>query len=356
MRFVIFGLTVSSSWGNGHATLWRGLISALGRAGHHVTFFERDVPYYASNRDLHALPHGSELRLYTSFEDLLPEARRAIREADVAMVTSYCPDGVEAADVVLESRGLKVFYDLDTPVTLDRIGQGQVVEYIGPPGLIHFDCVLSFTGGAALSQLQSKLGARRVFPLYGSVDPDVHHPVPPKDVFRGDISYLGTYAQDRQEALRVLFLEAARRLPDKRFVIGGSLYPEDFPWGKNIYYVRHIAPPDHPAFYSSSPLTLNITRGVMAAMGYCPSGRLFEAAACGTPILSDSWEGLDAFFTPGSEILVAKTTDDAVAALSRSAGEIASIARAAQERALTEHTATKRAAELVSILESVPVH
>ncbi|WP_437658965.1 CgeB family protein [Sorangium sp. So ce1182] len=353
MRIVIFGLTISSSWGNGHATLWRGVISALGRAGHRVTFFERDAPYYAAHRDLLSLSHGNELRLYSSFEDVLPEARRAIREADAAMVTSYCPDGGPATDVVLESRGLKVFYDLDTPVTLDRINAGQSVGYIGPRGLVDFDCVLSYTGGEALAQLQSKLGARRVFPLYGSADPEVHRPVPPRDELRGDFSYLGTYAADRQEALSTLFLEAARRLPEKRFVIGGSLYPENFPWAQNIYYMRHVAPADHPAFYCSSPLTLNVTRGAMAAMGYCPSGRLFEAAACGTPILSDSWEGLDQFFTPGKEILVARTTDEAVAALSLPAGEIAAVARAARERVLAEHSAVRRAEELVTILESV---
>ncbi|XXY53382.1 glycosyltransferase [Sorangium sp. So ce269] len=353
MRIVIFGLTISSSWGNGHATLWRGVISALGRAGHRVTFFERDAPYYASHRDLLSLSHGNELRLYSSFEDVLPDARRAIREADAAMVTSYCPDGGPATDVVLESRGLKVFYDLDTPVTLDRINAGQSVGYIGPRGLVDFDCVLSYTGGEALAQLQSKLGARRVFPLYGSADPEVHRPVPPREELRGDLSYLGTYAADRQEALSTLFLEAARRLPEKRFVIGGSLYPENFPWAQNIYYMRHVAPADHPAFYCSSPLTLNVTRGAMAAMGYCPSGRLFEAAACGTPILSDSWEGLDQFFTPGKEILVARTTDEAVAALSLPAGEIAAVARAARERVLAEHSAARRAEELVAILESV---
>ncbi|WP_433929071.1 glycosyltransferase [Sorangium cellulosum] len=353
MRLVIFGLTISSSWGNGHATLWRGVISALGRAGHRVTFFERDVPYYAAHRDLFSLSHGNELRLYASFEDVLPDARRAVAEADAAMVTSYCPDGGPATELVLESRALKVFYDLDTPVTLDRIDAGQSVGYIGPRGLVDFDCVLSYTGGEALAQLQAKLGARRVFPLYGSADPEVHRPVAPREEFRGDLSYLGTYAADRQEALSTLFLEAARRLPDRRFVIGGSLYPENFPWAPNIYYMRHVAPPDHPAFYCSSPLTLNVTRGAMAAMGYCPSGRLFEAAACGTPILSDSWEGLDRFFTPGKEILVATTTDEAVAALSLPAGEVAAIARAARERVLAEHSAARRAEELVAILESV---
>lgn len=353
MRLVIFGLTISSSWGNGHATLWRGLVDALGRAGHHVTFFERDVPYYASHRDLTALSHGHELRLYTAFGDILPEARRAVREADVAMVTSYCPDGIAATELAVESRGLKVFYDLDTPVTLDRLSAGQPVGYIGPRGLVDFDCVLSFTGGEALAALRTRLGARRVFPLYGSADPEVHRPIPPQDAFRGDLSYLGTYAADRQEALATLFLDVARRLPEKRFVLGGSLYPEGFPWAPNIYYVHHVAPPDHAAFYCSSPLTLNVTRGAMAAMGYCPSGRLFEAAACGTPVLSDAWEGLDTFFTPGKEILVAKTTDEAVEALSLPPGEIAEIARAARERVLAEHSAARRAAELVAILESV---
>jgi spore maturation protein CgeB len=351
MKFVIFGLTISSSWGNGHATLWRGLCKALARRGHRVVFFERDVPYYASNRDLAALPYG-ELCLYPSWDEALPIARRRLADADVAMVTSYCPDGVAAADLVLESPvQVRAFYDLDTPVTLARLHAGEPVEYIGPRGLGEFDLVLSYTGGEALAALRAHLGARRVVPLYGSVDPDVHRRTGAIERYLADLSYMGTYAADRQPALEQLLVEPARRLPERRFLIGGAQYPEAFPWTGNIYFVRHLPPDEHPAFYSSSRLTLNITRAAMMRMGYCPSGRLFEAAACGTPILSDAWKGLDAFFRPGAEILVAHGTDDAIEALECSDAALARIGSMARQRTLDEHTAGRRAIELEAAVE-----
>jgi spore maturation protein CgeB len=352
MKIVVFGLTVSSSWGNGHATLWRGLIRALHARGHRVTFFEHDAPYYAMNRDLSELP-GGELVLYAAWDDVRARAARAVAEADVAMVTSYCPHGIEATDLVADApRALKVFYDLDTPVTLSRLGRGEAIAYIGPRGLRDFDLVLSYTGGTALDQLRARLGARRVAPLYGHVDPAVHRPVPPTQRFASDLSYLGTYAADRQAALEALFVEPARLRPERRFLIGGAQYPDDFPWTKNIFFVRHLPPPEHPAFFASSRLTLNVTRQAMAQMGWCPSGRLFEAAACGCPILSDAWEGLDAFFTPDSEILVARTTDGAIAALDRTDAELRRIADAAHARVLAEHTSERRAVAFEAAIES----
>lgn len=352
MKLVVFGLTISSSWGNGHATLWRGLCRALARKGHRVVFFERDVSYYALNRDLKELP-GTDLRLYASWEDALQPALREVEDADAALVTSYCPDGVAASDLVLSSNvPVRAFYDLDTPITLERLAAGQEVPYLPPEGLGGFDLVLSYTGGRALDELKTRLGARRVAPLYGSVDPDAHRPADPNPAFAADLSYLGTYAADRQEALTRLFLEPARRLPDRRFVIGGAQYPTDFPWGSNVFFVRHLPPADHPAFFASSPLTLNVTRAAMAFMGYCPSGRLFEAAACGTAVLSDTWEGLPKFFEPGREILLAETPEEAIAAVSLPKEEIAKIARAARERTLAEHTAERRAGELVELLDT----
>lgn len=350
MKIVIFGLTISSSWGNGHATLWRGLLRALAPR-HRVVFFERDQPFYAENRDLHSLPQH-RLVLYSGWNETVRDARRELADADAAIVTSYCPDGTAATDLVLDSpAGVRAFYDLDTPVTLARLEAGESVPYIGPRGLRDFDVVLSYTGGGALGALVERLGARRVAPLYGSVDPDVHRPVPPAPEYRGDLSYLGTYAADRQEALERLFLEPARRLPKRRFVMGGAQYPVEFPWSDNVWFLQHIAPGDHSRFYCSSRLTLSVTRAAMARMGWCPSGRLFEAAACGTPVLSDRWDGLEDFFEADREILIAEDTRDAVAALSRPDEELANIGRRARDRALAEHTATHRARELVRILE-----
>lgn len=352
MKIVVFGLTVSSSWGNGHATLWRGLCRALATRGHRVVFFERDTSYYAENRDLTELPGGGELLLYPDWETIRARAAREVVDADVAMVTSYCPDGIEATGAVLAaSRALRVFYDLDTPVTLSRMARGERPGYIGPDGLAGFDLVLSYTGGAALDELKGRLGARRVAPLYGHVDPDVHRPAEPLERFRADLSYLGTYATDRQAALEALFVEPARGRPQRRFLIGGAQYPPDFPWTDNIFFVRHLPPQDHPAFFSSGRLTLNVTREAMAAMGWCPSGRLFEAAACGVPILSDTWDGLDVFFTPGSEILIARDTTDALAAIDLDDAELGRVARAARDRALAEHTSGHRAVELERLFD-----
>lgn len=351
MKLIIFGLAVSSSWGNGHATLWRGLCGALARRGHHVVFYERDVDYYAIHRDLFELP-GGRLVLYPSWDDIVANAQQELRGADAAIVTSYCPDGVAASELILDSPiPARVFYDLDTPVTLARLGAGERVDYIGPRGLADFDLVLSYTGGTALDELCRRLGARRVAPLYGSVDPGVHRPAPAVERYRADLSYLGTFAADRQQALEELFVAPARACPDRRFVLGGACYPTDFPWTSNIFFVRHLPPGEHPAFFGSSRLTLNVTRAAMAAMGYCPSGRLFEAAACGTPVISDAWEGLDSFFTPGHEILIARRRDDVCDALRLGDAELTRIAAAARERALTEHSAACRAEELVRLLE-----
>ena len=351
MKIVIFGLSISSSWGNGHATIWRALCKGLSARGHRTWFFERDMPYYASNRDSLQVP-GCTLRLYESWDEIRSGAAAELRDADAAIVTSYCPDGVAACRTVLDSgASVKAFYDLDTPVTLARLGEGEPVEYIPSDGLGDFDVVLSYTGGEALTALRQQLGARRVAPLYGSVDPEVHRPAPPEPEFAGDFSYLGTYAADRQGTLDRLFLQPARERSHLRFVIGGAQYPAEFPWLDNIHFVRHLPPSLHPAFYCSSGLTLNVTRKAMAAMGYCPSGRLFEAAACGVPVISDHWEGLDRFYTPGNEILVCRGTADVLNALSLSATEVARIAAAARERTLTEHTASNRAGELEQILD-----
>jgi spore maturation protein CgeB len=354
MKLVIFGLTVTSSWGNGHATLWRGLLSGLVALGHRATFFERDVPYYASHRDLR---ESSEYRieLYRDWSAIHVTARSEIEDADAAIVTSYCVDALAATELIMSSSvPLRVFYDLDTPITLDCLRRGEPVEYIPPRGLGEFDLVLSYTGGRALEELRTTLGARAVAPLYGSVDPAIHKAVAPDPALSCDLSYLGTYAADRQAALEQLFLQPARARPNKRFLIGGSKYPADFPWASNIWYLQHVSPPEHPAFYSSSSLTLNITRAAMADMGYCPSGRLFEAAACATPVVSDWWEGLDEFFEPHREIIVVRTPEEVIDALSRAPAELRRIGEAARARALNDHTALNRAHTLVELLRSAP--
>ena len=351
MRFAIFGLTLSSAWANGHATPWRGMLRALARMGHHTTFFEKDVAYYREHRDL-AEPDFCDLVLYDTWDE--PRARQAVRQADVAIVTSYCPDGLAACEVVLDTPGsLHVFYDLDTPVTLAALDQHGIAvpngaRYLRKELIPEFDLYLSFTGGAVLDDLQERWGARRVAPLYGSVDPEVHLPVAdPPDHLGCALGYLGTYAADRQAGLEQLLIEPARRRPDLRFSVIGSLYPSEIAWPDNVARRWHLDPAQHAAFYSASRLSLNVTRASMARHGFAPSGRLFEAAACGSPLVSDWWPGLDAFFQPGEEILVARSTEEALATLALSDAELQRIARAARERTLEQHTGECRARELL---------
>jgi spore maturation protein CgeB len=351
MKLVIFGLSVSSSWGNGHAVLWRALIRSLGAQGHRVVFFERDVPYYAENRDLTELDGGT-LVLYRDWNGISASAGRQLADADAAVVTSYCPDAIAASDLILDGSALKVFYDLDSPVTLARMISGERVAYLREDRLAGFDLVLSYAGGFALTALRDHLGAGCVAPLYGSVDPLHYRPVSPSADRRAALSYLGTYAEDRQQGLNRLFLGPARRRPGDRFVIGGALYPPNFPWLPNVFFERHVSPSEHPRFYAGARATLNVTRAAMASCGWCPSGRLFEAAACGAAILSDEWDGLVEFFVPGSEILIVSSTEDVLAALDLSDRELARIGAAARERALSDHSADRRAAELVRLLSA----
>ena len=352
MKIAIFGLSISSAWGNGHATLLRGLFRELHARGHEVHFFERDVPYYAAHRDALEFPFA-DLHLYSDWSTVLPDAARLLAAADVGMVTSYCPDGVAACNLVRGSNVHRtVFYDMDAPVTLSRLASGEAVPYIPPDGLRGFDLVLSYTGGAALERIRTVLGASRVASLYGWVDPDVYYPVPPAEEFQCSLSYLGTYSADRQQSLEDLLISPAQRLPDHRFVIAGAMYSDVGLWPSNIRYFEHVAPPEHRAFYSSGALTLNVTRGTMAAMGFCPSGRLFEAAACGTAVLSDWWIGLDTFFKPGEEILIASSSDEAIHAISSDSDVLPKIGRRAKERTLDCHTAGIRARRLIDLIES----
>ncbi|MBV9644575.1 MAG: glycosyltransferase [Verrucomicrobia bacterium] len=350
MRLIVFGLTLSSSWGNGHATLWRGLGRALARRGHAIVFFERDVPYYAQNRDLINWASG-ELVLYENWPVVEEKARVEVERADAVIITSFCPDALVASDLVSRSAaGLKIFYDLDTPITLTEYRKTRAVSYIPTDGLRRFDLVFSFTGGQAIEELRRLLGARRVATLYGHVDPEVHCPLQPSENYRANLSYLGTFANDRQQSLERLFVEPARTLPEKRFLIGGALYPQDFPWVSNIYFVRHLPPAEHPSFFSSSDLTLNVTRAPMVEMGFCPSGRLFEASACGTAILSDYWRGIEDFFKPGEEILLVEKTTDVVDALRLEPDALATIASGGRHRTLNQHTSEHRAQEFENVL------
>jgi spore maturation protein CgeB len=358
LRFCIFGLTLSSSWANGHATPWRGLLKALHAAGHRATFFEQDAQYYAAHRDLPA-PDFCDLVLYDHWSSIVARAEAAVRDADVAIVTSYCPDGLAACQLCLDAADtVRVFYDLDTPVTLAALEQDGVAiaggaRYLTPPMIPEFDLYLSFTGGPVLDELRTRWGARRALPLFGSVDPELHQPVPnPPADWRCTLGYLGTFATDRQPGLERLLIQPARKRPTDRFFVVGSLYPDDINWPPNVQLRWHLEPDAHAGFYSANRVTLSVTRQAMRNWGYTPSGRLFEAASCGTPVLTDHFPGVEEFFTPGKEIFVADCADDVHTVLDLSDAELRRVGAAARERTLAQHSGANRARELVSACEA----
>ena len=342
MNIVVIGLSLSSSWGNGHATTYRALLRALATRGHAITFLECDRPWYAANRDLASADYCA-LRFYDTFADL-DRWRAEIEAADAVIVGSYVQDGAAVSRMVQRvAGGVVAFYDIDTPVTLARLAAGDA-GYVSADIIPGFDLYLSFTGGPILRRLAGDYGARSPRALYCSVDPDLYAPCDAEPRF--DLGYIGTYSEDRQPALDRLLIEPARRRPDLAFVVAGPQYPPDIDWPANVFRIDHLSPGEHAAFYGSLRWTLNVTRADMVAAGFSPSVRLFEAGACGVPILSDPWPGLDTVLRPGREIVVVADAGQVIAALGWPERRRAAIGAAARTRVLAAHTAAHRAAEL----------
>jgi spore maturation protein CgeB len=343
LRVVVLGLSLSSSWGNGHATTFRALLRALAARGHDILFLERDVPWYAQHRDIPS-PGFCRLELYADLA-ALESWRGAIAQADAVIVGSYVPEGVAVGRMVQDAaRGVTAFYDIDTPVTLAKLERGDE-EYLSPALIAGYDLYLSFTGGPTLDRLERQYGSPAARQLYCSVDADAYRPLdlPP----RWDLSYLGTYSPDRQPTLERLLLEPARRAPELRFAVAGPQYPADIDWPSNVERIEHVPPADHPAFYAQSRFTLNVTRADMIRAGYSPSVRLFETGACGVPIISDRWDGIDTLLRPDEEIILADDAEAVLRALlDMPEARRREMGRALRERVLGEHTAAHRAAEL----------
>ena len=351
MKIVIYGLTITCSWGNGHATTYRSLSKALARKGHRIWFVEKDVEWYHNNRDLPE-PEFCTVRLY---EQWAREARELIAlaaDADVILIGSYFPDAIAATRALVNADyGPLLFYDIDTPITISQLREQGRTAYLEPSLIPLYDAYLSITGGPALAELQDDFGASWAVPFYCAVDADMYRPAAICPEFQADLSYLGTYARDRQPKLMQLLNETARLLPDRRFIVAGPQYPGGIPWQPNVGRIIHLSPPEHPFFDSSSRFSLNLTRADMVATGYSPSVRLFEASACGATILSDEWPGIEEFFTPGQEILLLRDAREVAEILTGlSDEERILIGARARERILAQHTSEHRAAQFEEIV------
>lgn len=344
LNIVIIGLSLSSSWGNGHATTYRSLIKGLHQEGHQITFLEHQVEWYANNRDLTRSPH-CDLHFYDSPEDLFSRYAHLIREVDMVIAGSYLQQGVEICRTLLAmASGVTAFYDIDTPVTLDLLTKRRY-DYITPELIPDFDLYLSFSGGAVLERLETDYGARRARALFCSVDPDLYHPEPVSPVWRA--GYLGTWSSDRQPGLKRLLLDVADQRADDLFVVAGPQYPAEIEWPDNVERIEHLPPPEHRTFYNRQQFTINVTRQAMVKAGFSPSVRLFEAAACGVPIISDTWEGLDQLFEPGRDILIAESTEDVLRYLETlELDESRQIGERARQKILSRHSSRQRARQL----------
>lgn len=350
---MILGLSLSSSWGNGHATVYRGLLKELARLGVEATFVEKDVPWYSSNRDLPAPPFA-RLHLYRDAAELMDLLDSGLPAADVVLMGSYFPDGILAADWLSSHPGpLRLYYDIDTPVTLAAFASRGGAKYLRADQLSIFDAVLSFTGGRALGELVERWGARRAVAFYCALDPETHLRTDPDPRFQSRMGYMGTYSQDRHAAWERLFLRPAALLPEQQFVLAGPQYPPlELP--PNVRHYQHLPPSDHSAFYSSCDVTLNITRAPMVEWGYSPSVRLFEAAGCATCVVSDRWEGLGELFEEGKEILVVDGEDEMLRLL-RGLGrdELLEIGERARLRVLRDHSCAARARQFMEIVDGL---
>jgi spore maturation protein CgeB len=357
MKIVIFGLTITSAWGNGHATTFRSLVKALARRGHHVEFIEKNVEWYKNNRDL-PKPEYCKLRLYKDWKSSRQGLIQMCSDADAVIIGSYFPDAINATKAIVEAGfGPILFYDIDTPITLAGLRANGSVEYLDASLIPHYAAYLSFTGGPALKELEECFGARQAIPFYCSVDPDLYKRSSLREAFQVDLSYLGTYASDRQPKLMRLLNEPAALLPNYRFLVAGAMYPQEITWQPNVSRFTHVSPPDHPAFYSSARFTLNLTRENMVTAGYSPSVRLFEASACGAAILSDDWEGLDEFLSPGEQILLPREEHDvADILLHLPDAERRKIGNSARERIFADHTSMHRACQFEDIVSSIDSH
>lgn len=353
MKIAWFGSSLVSSYWNGAATYYRGLIRGLDRRGHRVTFYEPDAFGRQEHRDL-ADPDWAEVVVYDPGEAGALAAIEQARGADVVVKAS----GVGVGDALLEEAvlglgGLAVLWDVDAPATLARLeaDEDDPLRTLVP----RYDLVLAYGGGDPVRRRYRALGAPECEPVYNAVDPETHHPVPPDARFAADLAFLANRLPDREARVREFFLRAAKLAPGQRFLLGGAGW-EDAPLPANVRALGHVPTGDHNALNSTPLAVLNVLRESMATNGWSPATRVFEAAGAGACLISDVWEGIDEFLEPGREVLVAESGAEVAALLAELTPEQArEIGEAARRRVLAEHTYARRAEQVERILQRTGV-
>jgi spore maturation protein CgeB len=352
MKFAFFGSSLVSAYWNGAATYYRGIIKAMHDRGHEITFYEPDAYDRQKNRDMED-PDWARIVVYEPNEAAVARVLEEAMHADVIIKTS----GVGVFDELLEKEvaalgkrdKFVIFWDVDAPATLDRVhsNEGDYFKELIP----QFDLVLTYGGGDPVINAYTGLGARKCVPIYNALDPATHHPVEKEARFDADLVFLGNRLPDREKRVEDFFLKVAAEMPDKRFVLGGNGW-HDKAMSTNINYIGHVFTKDHNALNCSPKAILNISRDSMAKYGFSPATRVFEAAGAGACIITDYWEGIEFFFEPDQEILVAKSGDEVRQILESLTAERATeIGQAALRKVLEKHTYAHRAVELDKLLK-----
>lgn len=356
LDIAFFGSSLVSAYWNGAATYYRGIIRALARRGHRITFYEPDAYGRQEHRDIADPPWARVVVYAGDGSDGVARALEAARGADLLVKAS----GIGVFDPLLERAVLEVrrpdalvaFWDVDAPATLDRLAEDPADPF--RELIPKYDLVFTYGGGDPVVQAYHRLGARRCEPVYNALDPETHHPVPPNPRFEADLGFLGNRLPDREERVDRFFLEAARARPDRRFVLGGSGWGDkDLP--PNVDYVGHVYTRDHNAFNCTPRAVLNVNRESMARYGFSPPTRVFEAAGAGGCLITDAWEGIELFLEPGREVLVAESGSRVVEHLDGlGSGAGHAIGKRARRRILAEHTYDHRAAQVEHVLAAEP--
>lgn len=349
MKIAFFGSSLLSAYWNGAATYYRGIIRQLHLHGHEVTFYEPDAYDRQSHRDIDPPPWAGSV-VYEPTEEAVFRHLEKASGADLIVKAS----GVGVHDALLERAVLDarrsgqavVFWDVDAPATLERLETDAADPF---RALIpRYDAILTYGGGEPVRSAYEQLGARYCQPIYNAMDPDIHHPAKARPEFAADLSFLGNRLPDRESRVEEFFFKAAARCPDFTYLLGGSGWADKERPG-NVRWVGHVGTGNHNAFNASARVVLNISRSSMASTGFSPATRVFEAAGAGACLITDAWEGIESFFEPGEEILVAKTGDEVAVHSRISAGQARRVGEAALKRALAEHTYSHRAAEFENL-------